>query len=78
MAKPFKPLTNLFPCVPPVVNRFLTRAIANIKPSCPWLAIQVVAVEIPVATPRVVVGIFDLRGVSTTGKSCQWLLKTQY
>lgn len=58
MAKLFKPLTNVFPCVAPVVNCFLTRAIANLKPSYLWLVAQVGTLQIPVAAPRAVIGIF--------------------
>lgn len=76
MAKPFKPLTNLFLCVPPVVDLFLAGAIANAKLSCLWLAAQIGTVEIPVAAPRAVVGFFGLQGAIATGRIYQGLLKT--
>ncbi len=76
MAKPFKPLTNLFLCVLPVVDLFLARVIANNQPSCFWLATQVGTVEIPVAAPKAVAGFFDWQGAIATGRCYQGLLKT--
>jgi hypothetical protein len=76
MAKPFKPLTNLFLCVPPVVDLFLARAIANIQPSDLWLAARFGTVENPVAAPRAVRGFFGLQGAIVIGRSYQGLLKT--
>ncbi len=76
MAKPFKPLTNLFLCVPPVIDLFLARAIANAKPSYLWLAARFDTVENPVAAPRAVTGFLGLQGVTAFGRSYQGLLKT--
>jgi hypothetical protein len=76
MAKPFKPLTNLFLCVPPVVDLFLARAIANTQPSSLWLAARFGTVENPVAAPRAVRGFFGLQGAIATGRGYQGLLKT--
>jgi len=78
MAQPFKPLTNLFLFVPLVINCFLTRAIADIKPSYFWLAVQVGTVEIPVAAPKAAVGIFGLQRGTAMRENCQRLLKIQH
>ncbi len=76
MAKPFKPLTNLFFYAAPVVNHFLTRAIAITKLSYFWSAGKFGTLGIPVAAPRAAMGIFGLQGVLLARKSCQGLLKT--
>lgn len=76
MAKPFKPLTNLFHCVLPVVDLFLARAIANTQPDHLWLAARFGTVENPVAAPRAVTGFLGLQGAMAFGRSYQGLLKT--
>jgi len=76
MAKPFKPLTNLFFYVSPIVNHFLTRAIATTELSYLGSAEKFGTFVIPVAAPRAVIGIFGLQWVILARKSCQGLLKT--